>query len=247
MQKVSLKSFDAVVAVARAWLEAEDHTGRVSVHATAGKVWKANLSGDWPKGEFSNLLGRVADFKGAYKQLPRRVAHRCFSVIALLKQDGAIEFFEALSLMFGQTAAVYGFLRFSRAISALACGLLHLTCVEFFDDVTQIEPRLTSDSAMKSFESLLDMLGWKISFGDKRLPFSKVFVSLGVMVGLPDFGKMDITLSNKPGRVQAIRKATDKVLSSTTSFGFKDALSFKGALQRAKPLVKCSHLCQGYY
>ena len=70
MEKVSLKSFDTVVAVARSWLEAEDGDKGVILHDTSGKLWKANPSSDWPEGEFTNLMGRVADLEGAYKQLP---------------------------------------------------------------------------------------------------------------------------------------------------------------------------------
>ena len=104
-------------------------------------------------------MGRVSDLKGADKQLPRHSAHRCFSVIALRLKSSEVVFFEALSLMFGQTAAVYGFLRFSRALSALASCLLKLTCIEFFDNFTQLEPSCTSQSAHSSLEELFGLLG----------------------------------------------------------------------------------------
>ena len=226
-EKVSLKSLDTVVAYARAWLEATDDSGQVRVHDTAGKVWTAWLEESWGR-DWSNLVGRVADLKGAYKQLPRHSAHRCFSIVCLRRKNGDVQFFEALSLMFGQTAAVYAFLRFSRAISALANELLCLTCVEFFDDFTQIEPAATADSAHSSFETLLSLLGWQISHGDKRLPFSKSFVSLGVNLTLPEAGNAEIVLRNKVGRVEAIESAVQAVFDSARPFGFKDALSFRG-------------------
>ena len=72
------------------------------------------------------------------------------------------------------------------------------------------------------------MLGWQISFGEKRLPFAKTFLSLGVLVGLPERGSFEIVLKNKPGRVEAIEEAANKVLSSLRPFGCKDAQSFKG-------------------
>ena len=233
-EKVTLKNFDTVVAVTRAWLEAESSQGVASFYDSAGKVWKADLSEEWPPGEFGNLVGRVADLKGAYKQLPCHAAHRCFSVIGLRREDGSTDFFEALSLMFGQTAAVYGFLRFSPALSAIASEIFCLASIEFFDDFTQVEPQLTCDSAMETMESFLDLLGWRISLGDKRLPFGKRFVSLGVVMELPAKGKMEITLTNKPGRVEAIKAAAEKVLSSDRLFGFGDALSFKGKFSFAE-------------
>ena len=100
--------------------------------------------------------------------------------------------------------------------------------MEFFDDCTQIEPKETAESADSSIETMLDLLGWQISFGEKRLPFAKTFLSLGVLVGLPERGSFEIVLKNKPGRVEAIKEAANKVLSSLRPFGFKDALSFKG-------------------
>ena len=227
-EKVSLKSLDTVVAVSRALLESPSDDGSVVIHDTSGRQWRANLSEEWSKESFTDLVGRVADLKGAYKQLACHSAHRCFSIIALQKRSGAVEYFEALSLMFGQTAAVYGFLRFSRALAALASELLHSTCVEFFDDFTQIEPMQTSESAQSSFEEMLQLLGWELSFGDKRLPFSKSFISLGVQVKFPDIGGSNIELSNKPGRVDAIKTEVKKVLEAPKPFGFKDALSFKG-------------------
>ena len=41
--------------------------------------------------------------------------------------------------MFGETAAVYGFIRISRALSAIASRLFYLLVVEYFDDFTQLE------------------------------------------------------------------------------------------------------------
>lgn len=227
-EKVSLKNIDSIVTVSRAWLESVDSSDEVMFHDTAGKTWNAPLNPEWGKQRWTDLAGRVADLKGAYKQLPRHSAHRCFSIIALQNEDGGVSFFEALSLMFGQTAAVYAFLRFSRAIAAIATEVFQLACVEFFDDFTQIEPLETSESAQGTFESLLELLGWKLSVGEKRLPFAKSFVSLGVSVKLPLANCCDILLSNKPGRVEAIRKEVDKVFSSSKLFGFKDALSFRG-------------------
>ena len=194
----------------------------------AGRKWRAKRDASWTDQSWLDLVGRVTDLKGAYKQLPRHVAHRCFSIVALQTKSGEVQFFEAISLMFGQTAAVYGFLRFSRALAALASGLLLLACIEFFDDFTQIEPVATADSAHEAMESMLELLGWQISVGEKRLPFAKSFNSLGVNVNLPKAGDRDLVLKNKEGRVEAIKEAVERVLTSDNLFGFKDALSFRG-------------------
>ena len=78
--------------------------------------------------------------------------------------------------MFGQTSAVYACLRVSRAIAAIATEVFHLACVEFFDDFAQLEAAATSVSAQDTFESFLELLGWRLSMGEKGLPFAKQFI-----------------------------------------------------------------------
>eukprot|EP00973_Karenia_brevis_P036709 5058231-Karenia_brevis.AAC.1 len=85
--------------------------------------------------------------------------------------------------MFGETAAVYAFLRISRALAALASRLFWLTVVNYFDDFTQVEPLATSDSAQQSIEELFDLLGWEVAMeAKKRQPFARKFISLGACV-----------------------------------------------------------------
>ena len=227
-EKVSLKNIDSVVALSRAWLESDTGSGLVTFTDSAGKESKFPLHEGWGVSGWSDLKGRVTDLKGAYKQLPRHSAHRCFSVIALREKDGKTSFFETLSLMFGQTAAVYGFLRFSRALAAIATSIFLIPCVEFFDDFTEIEPSMSAQGAHETFEAFLGLLGWKVSMGDKNLPFMKKFVSLGVSIELPIHPDKNIVLSNKPGRIEAIRVDVNRVLASPKPFGFRDALSFRG-------------------
>ena len=136
--------------------------------------------------------------------------------------------------MFGETAAVYGFLRFSRAIAALAAALLDLVLVEFFDDFTQIEPSLTAKSAQLAFEGLLDVLGWKVAMTEKkRKPFSASFVSLGVLLDFTSLSEGRVTISNKPGRVSDILVMIENILASGR-LGFKEALSLQGKLTFAE-------------
>ena len=229
-EKVTLKSLDTVVALSRAWLASDAGDGQVVVHDSAGRKLVAPLHPGWLDGKWSDLVGRVADLKGAYKQLPAHPAHACFNIIALPSEEGEIGYYDSPTMMFGQTAAVYGFLRFSRALAALALKLVYVANVEFFDDFTQVEPALTSESAHEALEGLFELLGWKVSVGDKRKPFSKEFVSLGVSVELPKQGLKEVLLKNKPGRVAAIGLTVKRFLTSDSLFGFKDALSFRGRI-----------------
>eukprot|EP00973_Karenia_brevis_P095366 12426998-Karenia_brevis.AAC.1 len=115
--------------------------------------------------------------------------------------SGEAKLFTSNTLSFGQTAAVYGFLRFSRAISALARTIFGVSTVEFFDDFTQLEPRATAESAQFALESMLDLLGWAISTGeDKRKPFGLIFDSLGARVDFSTFRLRSFKVTNKRGR-----------------------------------------------
>ena len=130
--------------------------------------------------------------------------------------------------MFGQVAAVYAFLRFSRALSAIASKLFDLVVVEFFDDFTQVEASETSTSAQEALEGLLTLLGWEIAVvADKRKPFQAVFTSLGVQVDYTGILDGDIHLVNKVGRVEGIRAQVQAIVDRNI-LTFKDALSIRG-------------------
>ena len=169
-----------MVTIVRVWGEARRTDGSIQVHDTSGKLRSARLHNSRNGEDWANLVGQVADLERAYDQLLRHVAHRCFSVVALMNEDGSASFFDALSLMCGRTAAIFAFLRFSSAISAVGHGLFNLLSVQFSDDLTELEPKRTGEWAQASLEAFLDLLGWSISNWEKRLPFKKQFVSLGV-------------------------------------------------------------------
>ena len=195
----------------------------------------ADLADDWITAEWLDTVGRVADLKSAYKQLASHPKHESLAVIAL-REPGSrrMMFFQTLSLMFGQTAAVYAFLRFSRALSALASKLLNLVVVEFFDDFTQLESPATAQSAQDALESLFDLLGWELAMSEeKRAPFCEKFTALGVAVDLRRSAEGVVELSNKAGRVRAIRSQVDEAIA-LGSLGFRDALSLRGKLAFAE-------------
>ena len=131
-------------------------------------------------------------------------------------------------MMFGQTAAVYAFLRLSRALAAIAMNLFHLIVIEYFDDFSQIDAKVTSNSALRSMEGLLRLLGWKISMSEtKRKPFDREFVSLGISIDLSSAVEGRIAVKLKPGRLESIRASVDKVLESGV-IDFRSALSIRG-------------------
>ena len=229
-EKVTMLGLDHVVGWSRAWVASRKSAGVFDVCCTSGKRVGAQLSPEWGDG-WTDLLGRVTDLKSAYKQLARNPAHAFLSVVAVLDpQDEQIKFFKARSLMFGETAAVYGFLRFSRALATLACCLLNVVSVEFFDDFSQIEPRATAESAQWAMESLLKLLGWRIADSEaKRIPFAEAFVSLGVNVNYEQVQAGTILVEHKPGRIAALEAQVAEAVSRG-KFGFRDALSVRGRI-----------------
>ena len=141
-EKVSMLGIDQVVAWNRMRHEAVK-TGKFKLVDAAGAQWEAELNKDWTCDSWCKVLGRVADLKSAYKQLPRSPKHSSVSVIAVKNPVAReVQLFETVSMMLGQTAAVYGFLRFSRALATLAAWLFHLVVVEFFDDFSSAKHRV---------------------------------------------------------------------------------------------------------
>ena len=234
-QKIAMKGLDDVVAISKARLESFSDDKYFALEDDEGGWWEGEIHEEWSKDDWSDLVGRVADLKSAYKQLPSSPAHSLVSVISLSDPSGVPSFFRAISLMFGATAAVYAFLRFSRALAYLGAKLLKVSLVEFFDDFSQIECVRLSKSAHTSFEALLNLLGWKIADSDaKRLPFAKQWVSLGVEVDFGNSTASEIKLRNKPGRIDNIAEVVAELLGKGATLGFKEALSLRGKISFAE-------------
>ena len=233
-EKVSLFGTDQIVS----WAKVKDQCTNdrlVELTDTAGQVWSIRLADDWDESEWKTVLGRVADLKSAYKQLASNPKHASLAVIALRNPfTRKTALFRTLSLMFGQTAAVYAFLRFSRAIASLAARLLSLIIVEFFDDFTQLESARLAESAQSSLEELIELIGWDLARTDeKRVPFASSFVALGVKINLSSVANGLVKLSNKPGRVDALHEQIEAA-ARAGSLPFKEALSIRGKLAFAE-------------
>jgi len=79
-----------------------------------------------------------------------------------------------------KAAADYVFLRFNRAIAALATSLLSLILIEFFDDFTQVEPAASAASAQEAIEGLLDLWGGSFPSRTRRGNPSRKYSSRSV-------------------------------------------------------------------
>ena len=136
-EKLQLLSIDHVVSWARAWLSSVSEDRTYEILDSEGMKWQTEINNEWSVEDWKDMVGRVADLANAYKQVPACPSDASFGIIAVQDPNlGKVKLFKALSLMFGETAAVYGFIRFSRALSALGARLFDLVIVEFFDDLT---------------------------------------------------------------------------------------------------------------
>ena len=111
-EKVLMLNLDHVVGWAKAWSGIADDKSAAGILDTAGHWWRGNIHKDWAH-DWGKIHGRVADLKSAYKQLAIRPEDSHLSVVAVQRPDDReVVYFKARSLMFGETAAVYSFLRF---------------------------------------------------------------------------------------------------------------------------------------
>jgi hypothetical protein len=158
-EKISMLGVDHVVSWAKAWVIGHMVPGKFEVTDSTGVNWTCKTSAEWSKG-YGRLVGRVADLANAYKQLPVHPADASVSVVAVQEpRTMKVHLYRAFALMFGETGAVYAFLRISRALAAIASKLFHLIVVEFFDDFTQLEPQQSQESALITKEGLSAFVG----------------------------------------------------------------------------------------
>ena len=234
-EKLALLSVDHVVAWSRALMEAARDDGSFKVVDSNNQVWAGQLHSAWTVSKWRSLVGRVADLKNAYKQIASSPTDGCFNIIAVWDpKAGKTKFFRAVAMMFGQTAAVYAFIRVSRALSALGARLFSLLLVEFFDDFTQVESSETGESAKNTLEGMLNLLGWEVATTEAKCKPAEVkFNSLGVEIDYAESVDRKVTIRPKEGRIKKILEEVMEILSEG-QMDFKQALSVKGKLQFAE-------------
>eukprot|EP00435_Cladocopium_sp_Y103_P067586 s1136_g30.t1 len=83
----------------------------------------------------SDILAKTYDLKPAYRQVPVREDHLKFSRFCIYNcETGKPEIYQLLTLPFGATHSVYGFLRLSRMLYTIATRGLYLLTTNFCDD-----------------------------------------------------------------------------------------------------------------
>ena len=173
------------------------------------------------------LVGRTVDLEAAYKNLVRRQSDGAFSIIAVYNPNtGLPELREEISLAFGATGSVHAFNRVSVAIRNLLTSLFKLTVTSFYDDYVQQEFKDLSASAETTMDSVLSLLGWKVS-ADKVERFNPVFRALGVEFDLSQTVNNKIEVRNTASRIESVSKEVRRILSAG-SISSHECSSLKG-------------------
>ena len=199
-EKLQLFGIDEVINTARTFLGVDCLQTSESL-SIAGPSLRHSGQGPWRA-----LKGRALDLKAAYKQLARSPADSWASILAVWNDDRkCVEFFESIALPFGSICAVMAFNRMARALRLILSNLFMLVCTNFFDDFCQLETLPLCDSAWRTAEMVMQLLGWRVSMSeDKRLPFDDQFNMLGAVVDLTDSSKGCVRVKNKDSRISDI-------------------------------------------
>eukprot|EP00971_Amphidinium_carterae_P136935 2713612-Amphidinium_carterae.1 len=116
----------------------------------------------------------------------------------------------------------------------IACTQMRLLCTDYFDDFPTIECAPLAVSSKQSFETLLKVLGWRVSDGEKSLAFSSTFEVLGVEFALHlEDARPHFAVRNKPQRIEDLSRVLESC-ESVRSCPRKDVESLVGRLQFAR-------------
>eukprot|EP00435_Cladocopium_sp_Y103_P020512 s891_g5.t1 len=168
-----------------------------------------------------DLFGGCLGLKQAYKQLARHPDDSWAAVSAVLNpEDRQVYFFEAVALPFGSVSSVLAFNCAARALRTILPKLFKLVVANFFDDFCQMELGLLSDSAWKTAELVMDLLGWKIFTGDdKRRPFARTFEILGAVISFPSEGNTSVKVSKKEPGLEQLKLQVKELKEASGTFG----------------------------
>jgi len=141
-------------------------------------------------------LGKTFDLSKAYKQLAVLPDHQPHAVVGI-PVKGTWTFYKSISLPFGCTGSVYGFVRVSQALWFLTSKILSCITSHYFDDFPTLERAEGCKVLTLAFSAVLDLLGWEhAKEGDKAINFANVFDLLGVTFELNQMSLGTLTISN---------------------------------------------------
>ena len=156
-------------------------------------------------------MGKTFDLSKAYKQVAILPSHQKHAIVGFAVA-GTWRFYKSLSLPFGCTGSVYGFVRVSQAIWYIITRLLHAVTSHYFDDFPTVERTAGCKVLSLAVSAVLDMLGWThAKEGDKALNFAEAFDLLGVNFNLATLPAGVLTVSNKQSRLEKLCQTLDGI------------------------------------
>ena len=172
--------------------------------AAATKILSANKR-KW-------VFGKI-DHKDAYKALPLRPSDAKYAIIALRNPDDKSWYgFRSNTLLFGSTAAVLHYNCVSRIIASLACRILLLPTVGYFDDFGFLTADEDSSEAFRAFKEFFLLLGFELKVEKSFIGNWNSFLGMDAIFPSPVNG---MTLSISLSEEKAIKWSNliDRILS----------------------------------
>ena len=231
-EKADLDGIDGYLNIVKMLRRAVGPARMVELQLRSGKRLRGALHPKWSLSAARRVRGRITDLESAFKQLAKRRAHAFASVVAARRpEDMSMQFFEALTPLFGETSAFVGFARVSRALREIAISTLWLLVSAYVDDYSQAELETLAASAQATMLGMFEILGWKVSLEpEKNKDFAAVFTLLGFEVNLRKVVEGEVYVGNKVSRSKAIletvREALDRRCLSPA-----EAASLAGKIQ----------------
>lgn len=91
-------------------------------------------------------------------------------------------------------------------------GLFSLPVINYFDDYLHIDMEVCASKSQAVMEEVLQLLGWTVSLEPKkRSPACRRFQVLGVVVDRTKMRQGVVIVSNKPERIEGLRKAREEI------------------------------------
>ena len=194
-------------------------------------------------------FGKTFDLSKAYKQLAVLPEHQHHAVVGFMA-DGKWRFYKSISLPFGCTGSVYGFVRVSQALWFIVSKMLKAIMSHYFDDFPTIERVEGSRVLTLAVSAIFDLLGWDhAKEGDKALNFDRTFDLLGVTFCLKEMHLGRLVIANKLSRVEKISKMLEQIesdgaVSLARASEVQGLLNFAVSFYMGKTL---EHLVSAFY
>ena len=208
---------------------------RVVVPLCSGET----LEGDWDSAMLlqPNWLGRCVDLSKAYKQVPIHKDSLKHGVLGFNMPTEGWQLFTTSSLPFGASSAVFSFNKISRSLWHLLVYKFGFLMSVFYDDFPIFEVEPLAELSTKIVDAVLNVLGWRHAMqGKKAVGFSAEPIALGVQYHLQGLWSGNLTVSNKPGRLERILALIEQ-LKAEGRRSTKTAASLAGLMNFAGGFV----------